>query len=106
MWIGYLVETNDPRAVFVAVHETVGHGVLQGRFLREHAAKFPELLSTEASIGLTKSGFDWSQMNTFERQANTFASHVIAPRTYVYCLWVKLFGTDRKMRYAGPGRYI
>ena len=100
-----LFEERDPRRIFVTVHETVGHGVLQGRFLRKHARRFRRLLSTEASTGLAKSGFDWSQMNTFERQANTFASHVIVPRTYVWCLWVKLFGTRRKMRYSGPGRY-
>jgi hypothetical protein len=100
-----LYETGDHRFVFTVSHEVIGHGVLHGPFLREHAKEYATLLSTERSTGLTASGFDWSQMNTFEWQANAFAAHVIAPRTYVWCLWVKLFGTDRKMGYRGPGCY-
>jgi len=100
-----LFETGDHRLIFTASHEVIGHGILHGPFLREHAKKYPKLLSTERSTGLTASSFDWRQMNTFERQANAFAAHVIAPCTYIWCLWVKLFGTRRKMRYCGPGRY-
>ena len=43
--------------------------------------------------------------NTFEWQANTFATNVAAPRSYVWCMFRKLFGANRKVRYHGPGRY-
>lgn len=43
--------------------------------------------------------------NSFERQANTFAANVVAPRNYVYCIFVKLFGSRRKIRFCGAGRY-
>ncbi len=101
-----LFETNDRRLIFTTIHEVIGHGILHGPFLRKHAKKFPRLLSTVDSTGQTKHGFDLRQMNTFEWQANAFAANVVAPRTYIWCLWIKLFGTDRLLTYRGPGEYF
>jgi len=100
-----LFANKDPRRVFTLCHEVIGHGVLHGPFLRENAKRFPKLLSTDHSVGFTNTGFDWHQMNNFEWQANAFAANVIVPRTYIYCLWRKLFGMNRKLPYRGPRRY-
>lgn len=102
-----LFETEDSRKVFTEIHETIGHGVLQGPFLRENALKYPKLYTTEDGIGFTdkKIGFDWKQMNTFECQANAFAVNAIAPRNYVWCLYRMLFEMARKIRYCGPCSY-
>jgi hypothetical protein len=102
-----LFETEDPRTVFAEIHEAIGHGVLHGPFLREHAHKYPKLYTTEDGIGLTnkKMGFNWKQMNTFEWQANAFAVNAVAPRNYVWCLYRQAFEMDRKIRYCGPSFY-
>lgn len=100
-----LFATADPRRIFTQYHETAGHGILHGPYLRKNAHKYPTLFSTEKSVGLSKNGFDWRQMNTFEWQANAFAANLAAPLNFVYCVWVKMFGTWRKMRYTGPGYY-
>ena len=100
-----LFATADPRRVFTQYHETTGHGILHGPFLRKNARKYPKLYSTERSIGLSENGFDWKQMNTFEWQANMFAANVAAPRTYVLCMWKKLFGMNRKLIYQGAREY-
>lgn len=41
-----LFESKDPRTVFTEIHESIGHGVLHGPFLRENAKKYPELYTT------------------------------------------------------------
>ena len=71
-----LLKARDPRTAFTQWHETAGHGVLQGDFLRKIAGKYPKLNMTEKSMNLIK--------NAFERQANTFAANVAAPRNYVW----------------------
>ncbi len=100
-----LFDTHDARRVFTQVHEVAGHGILHGSYLRKIASKFPILYSTERTVGLDKNAFDWRSFNTFEWQANTFAANIIAPKNFVYCIYAKLFGTRRKIRYCGPGRY-
>ena len=100
-----LFETYDARRIFTEVHETAGHGILHGQYLRKNANKFPKLYSTERTVGLDKNTFDWKKFNTFEWQANTFAANVAAPRNYVWCIFVKLFGMERKIKYQGAGRY-
>lgn len=100
-----LFDTADPRRIFTQYHETAGHGILHGPYLRKNAHKYPKMYSTEKSVGLSKNGFDWGQMNTVEWQANTFAANVASPLNFVYCVWVKMFGMWRKMRYTGPGYY-
>lgn len=92
-----LFQTRDPRRVFTEWHEVAGHGVLHGPFLRKNARKFRTLNSTEKSMNRIE--------NTFELQANTFAANIAAPLNFVYCMWVKLFGMWRKIRYIGPGYY-
>jgi hypothetical protein len=92
-----LFEKRDPRRVFTEWHEVAGHGVLHGPFLRKNARKYRTLNSTEKSMNLIE--------NTFEVQANTFAANIAAPLNFVYCIWVKLFGMWREIRYAGPGYY-
>lgn len=92
-----LFETRDPRAVFTEWHETTGHGILQGGFLRKNAQKYQKLFTTEKSMNLIE--------NTFEQQANIFAANVAAPLRYVECMFIKLFGARRKIRYCGPGKY-
>lgn len=93
-----LVEGNDPRKVFTCWHEVVGHGVLQGRYLRKNLRKHPKLFTTQESIRL------WE--NTFERQANLFASNVAAPQSYIRVIGTRVFGTDRRIRFIGPGHYF
>ena len=44
-------------------------------------------------------------MNTFEQQANIFGVNAFAPRNFVWCLYSKLFGMDRKIRFYGPTTY-
>ena len=92
-----LFKTRDPRTVFTEWHEVTGHGVLQGEFLRKTESNNQKLYSTEKSMNLIE--------NTFEWQANTFAANIAAPLNFVYCVWVKMFGMWRKMRYTGPGYY-
>ena len=92
-----LFESRDPRRVFTEWHECTGHGVLQGEFLRKTASKNQKLYSTEKSMFLIENAFEW--------QANTFAANVAAPRNYVRCIFIKLFGMRRKIRYCGPRRY-
>jgi len=102
-----LFDDNDPRKVFTEIHESIGHGVLHGPFLRENAQKYPKLYTTEDGIGLTGTGtgFNWKQMDTFEWQANAFAVNAFAPRNYVWCLYSKMFDMERKIRYCGPSTY-
>lgn len=100
-----LFEERDPRRVFIEGHEVIGHGILHGPFLRKNAYKFPKLYSTEKGIDPTQNRFNWKTFNTFEQQANTFAANVMAPRIYVWCMFIKLFGMRRKIRYCGPGKY-
>jgi hypothetical protein len=92
-----LFDEGDPRRVFTTVHEVVGHGVLQGDWLRRKAGKYPKLHSTQESMSLIG--------NTFEWQANTMATNFIAPLPFVQYLYEKVCQTKRKVRYAGPGRY-
>lgn len=92
-----LLELRDPRRVFTEWHESTGHGVLQGGFLRKTVSKNQKIYSTEKSLFLIE--------NTFEWQANTFAANVAAPRSYVWCIFRKLFGMNRKITYCGPSRY-
>lgn len=94
-----LFESRDPRTTFTEWHEVAGHGILQGEFLRKTQSKNQKLYTTEK--GINPLGFE----NAFEWQANTFAANVAAPKCYVYCIYVKLFGMRRKIRYNGPGRY-
>jgi hypothetical protein len=102
-----LFESNDPRKVFTEIHESIGHGILHGAFLRENAKKYPKLYTTEDGIGLTDTGngFNWKKMNTFELQANAFAVNAFAPRNFVWCIYRKVFEMDRKIIYCGPGIY-
>ena len=92
-----LYENSDPRRVFTAVHEVVGHGILQGKFLRDNSSKYPKLYDTEESISVMG--------NTFERQANTMAANFITPGPFVLFLFMKLFRTKKKINYIGPRRY-
>ena len=102
-----LFEHDDPRRVFTEIHESIGHGVLHGPFLRKNARKYPKLYTTEDGIGFRNDGegFNWKQMNTFERQANAFAVNAIAPRNFVLCMYGKVFGGIGKIRFRGPGFY-
>lgn len=100
-----LFENSDPRTVFTECHEVIGHGILHGPFLRKNARKYPKLYSTEKGMGLTKGGFDWRTLNTFEWQANAFGVNVLAPRNFVYCICIKLFDLKHKINYRGPGCY-
>ena len=95
-----LYEIRDPRTVFTEWHEVVGHGILQGPFLRKNARENPRLFTTPKGISLLENTF-----NTFEWQANVFAANVAAPKSYVYCIYAKLFGSQRKIKYCGPRRY-
>jgi hypothetical protein len=92
-----LFDTRDPRRVFTEWHEVAGHGVLQGVFLRKNAIKYDKLYTTDKSMKFIE--------NSFERQANTFAANIAAPRSYVWCVFRKLFGSRRKIKYCGPGKY-
>lgn len=92
-----LFELRDPRRVFTEWHETAGHGILHGAFLRKNVSRKAKLFTTEKSMKLIE--------NTFEWQANTFGVNVAAPRIYVWCMYRKLFGTNRKIRFCGPCRY-
>lgn len=95
-----LFETHDPRRVFTEWHEVVGHGILHGPFLRKSANNNPTLVTTPKGISLLENAF-----NTFEWQANVFAANVAVPKSYVYCIFAKLFGMRRKIKYCGPRRY-
>ena len=103
-----LFDNNDPRKVFTEIHEGIGHGVLHGPFLRKNAQKYPKLYTTEDGIGFTGTGtgFNWQQMNTFERQANTFAVNAFAPRNFVLCMYAKVFGGIGRIKFRGPSWYI
>ncbi len=103
-----LFESNDPRRISTEIHETIGHGVLHGPFLREHAREYPKLYTTEDGIGLAgeEGGFNLRQMNTFEWQANAFAFNAIAPRNFVLCMYGKVFGNIRRIKFRGPNSYI
>lgn len=92
-----LFDTSDPRRVFTTIHEVVGHGVLQGKFLRENSSKYPKLYDTDDSMNLRE--------NTFEGQATTMATNFITPAPYVFFLFKKLFRTNKKIHYTGPAVY-
>lgn len=92
-----LFETRDPRTVFTEWHEVTGHGILHGDFLRKNAQKYQKLFTTEKGMNLIE--------NTFEWQARTFAANAAAPRIYVWCMFIKLFGMRRKIKYQGARRY-
>ena len=92
-----LIDNKDPRRVFTAIHEVVGHGVLHGDYLRKTGRDFPNLFSTEESMKLMD--------NTFEEQANTMAANFISPLGLVLALFKKVFGTWDKIRFTGSGRY-
>lgn len=100
-----LFDNTDPRRVFTECHEAAGHGILHGPFLCENARKYPKLFTTEKAINTTPGIFDWKKFNTFEWQANTFAANFIAPLGYVWALYKKAFGTNRKIKYTGPSKY-
>jgi hypothetical protein len=95
-----LFEENDPRRVFTEWHETVGHGILHGPFLRKTASDHPKLFTTPKGISLLENAF-----NTYEWQANALAANVAAPKMYIHCLYAKLFGTRRRVKYCGPRWY-
>lgn len=92
-----LVQEHDPRKAFTCWHEVVGHGVLQGDYLRKTMRKHVNLFTTETSIGPI--------VNTFEHQANVFAANVAAPLTYIYYRGARTFGCNRAIRFVGPGYY-
>ena len=96
-----LFESDDPRKVFTEIHESIGHGVLHGPFLRKTSKRYSKLYTTEDGIGFTEKGkgFNWKQMNTFEQQANAFAMNAFAPKNFVLCLYKKLFEMNRKIRF-------
>ncbi len=95
-----LFKTRDPRRVFTEWHEVVGHGILHGPFLRKSANNNPSLFTTPKGISLLENAF-----NTLEWQANVFAANVAVPKSYIYCIYAKLFGTRRKIKYCGSRRY-
>lgn len=92
-----LYACKDPRQVFTQWHEVAGHGVLHGKFLRKKENRDCRLYSTQTSMNQFENAFEW--------QANTFAANVAAPLNYVRCIFTKLFGTKKRIRYYGPGRY-
>lgn len=95
------VRSEDRRRVFTLFHEVLGHGVLQGEWLRK-------------VIGIDKAGFYTSTTaksigpqatRRLERQANLFAGLVAAPRPLLRFAIAEVFGTKRPLRYIGPTRY-
>ena len=93
-----IVATDDPRLSFVSWHEASGHGVLQGKYLKECSGKIRKLYDTDPSMRLIE--------NAFESQANLFARHTAAPIPLVWVAFKRVFGISRKIPFCGPGVYM
>ena len=74
-----LIDDNDPRLIFTIFHETGGHGVFHGPYLRRHKRNHPTLNTTASTI-------IHEEMMPFERQANSFASNLAAPIPFIRLL--------------------
>lgn len=70
--------SDDPRRVFTLYHEVFGHGVLQGRWMRE---QMQEAVSNKLIV--TEDSFSVGTERRAEWQANRFGAAVAAPKTLV-----------------------
>ncbi len=94
-------DANDPRRTFTLHHEVIGHGVLQGPWLRaaiERLRQRPFLVTTEESL-------DDSATDRLERQANLIASHTSAPAWLVLYSLMQTFRPTRQFVFFGPCKY-
>lgn len=91
----------DPRRVFTLYHEVVGHGVLQGDWLRSEFDR----LSRSERITTTEITLDRKTSSVFERQANLFAAHVAAPG-WLLNYWMRTrLRLEHPVRFTGRGQY-
>lgn len=92
-------QSGDPRRTFTLHHEVLGHGVLQGSWLRQERERFPNfLVSTEESIGS-------EVVSTLERQANRFAAITSAPPWLVDAALILTFRPTKPFVYLRPSQY-
>jgi len=91
----------DPRLAFTRWHEVVGHGVLQGKWLRDELLRLGVNDATTPTADL----MDEATRLEFERQANIFAAYCGAPCALVEHAIRRTFDVVRPFRYAGPGTY-
>lgn len=90
---------NDPRRIFTCFHEVVGHGVLQGDWLREQS----HILNLDAeTIVTTEVSLLPSTVSALERQANFCAAATAAPRPLLWRFANRTFDCrGRPIRFGG-----
>lgn len=91
----------DPRRTFTCWHEVGGHGVLQGRWLRNELRRVRDALR----VVTTEESLDLATTNALERQANLFAAHAGAPNWLLWYVIEQTYNLTRPIRYIGPGKY-
>lgn len=91
----------DPRRAFTCYHEVVGHGILQGDWLRREMNR----LKQDLRIITTENSLDSETSNVLERQANLCASHIAAPTKLLAFAIDDVFRPTRPIRYIGPRTY-
>jgi hypothetical protein len=94
-------ESGDPRRAFTCWHEVAGHGVLQGKWLREQVAT----TGMFGTIKVTEIDLSASVERRLEWQANLFASRLAAPDWLVNYAIKKLINPGRKFLFREPCIY-
>ncbi len=93
--------SSDPRRTFTLHHEVLGHGVLQGAWLRKRFAdegRAPFVVTTEHSLSP-------DTIRELERQANTFAARTSAPPWLLDVAVFECFRPTKPFIYPGPTQY-
>lgn len=93
-------DAGDPRRIFTLHHEVVGHGVLQGDWLREQlAAGHPHLVRTTAE------SLRMATIDRLEKQANAIAALTAAPEPVVVAAVAGVFRPSKLFKFPGPCHY-
>ena len=91
-------KNGDPRRTFTRYHEVVGHGVLQGRWLRENM-KNGSIITTSDDLMHHKT------VNALEQQANLCAALTAAPDWLVDAAIALTFRPTKFFVFIGPSEY-
>ncbi len=94
-------ESGDPRRTFTLHHEVLGHGVLQGPWLRQRLAEEGRsefIVTTETSLSPRT-------IQHLERQANAFAARSSAPPWLIDIAVFECFRPSKPFIYFGPSKY-
>ena len=94
-------DSGDPRRTFTLHHEVLGHGVLQGAWLRKRLTdeeRSPFVVTTEHSLSPRT-------IRELERQANAFAARTSAPPWLLDVAVFECFRPTKAFIYLGPTQY-